>query len=491
MAYPETTDRINGVSVNPLVPNANGTPYSAPTPTDTSLGSLLGTYNAPDAPVDTNLTPGEEANIRSGVMAQYQGEINASKDAYSRLLAEQQQQGIGRLGETNAVQARRGLIGSSFGTGMTESARATNLSNEQKVLESQASAIANIMSRANQDANTELERKRNAKKSGYEATVAYNKDKKTYNQTYVGNVVQGLLVAGIDYNSLSKEDLSALKGYGISHQDIINTYLSKKKEQDAAEAEANAKAIKDNSFSLSEGQDYYQYDPITGENKLVASKAKTYAPEKGTGTGGGTYVPGQNTVVDSWAERIQNGTAKITEIPASQAGLRNAVTVALQTMGNSAEGKPTTTELGKAALANAKSLMTKFNEGKGTGAVGASRFWGGGGLTSKIPGTDQFNLVNDFNAVKSQLSLEAVKYLKGQGQVSDAERALLAQAVTKLNLAQSEEEFKTTLQSVIDKLEGNAQAEMPDTNSSPAKGTDGASYGFPGYVSDGTQWIAK
>lgn len=166
-----------------------------------------------------------------------------------------------------------------------------------------------------------------------------------------------------------------------------------------------------------------------------------------------SYIQGSNPVVDSWAERIQNGSAKITDIPASQASLRNQVTVALQAMGNNTEGKPTTTELGKSALTTAQSLYDKFNSGKGTSAVGKSGLLNSLGY-GLIPGTDRANFVTDFNALKSQLSLEGVKYLKGQGQVSDSERALLARAVTKLDLSQSEDEFKTTLESIIKKLNG-------------------------------------
>lgn len=166
----------------------------------------------------------------------------------------------------------------------------------------------------------------------------------------------------------------------------------------------------------------------------------------------GTYTPGENPVVDSWAERIQSGNAKITDIPASQAGLRNAVSVALTSSGNSLNGKPTTTELGLAAKNTAQTLLEKLNSGTGTSAVGKSRIFGYGAFPP--PGTDAANFTTDFNSLKSQLALEGVKYLKGQGAVSDAERALLASAVTKLNLSQSEDEFKTTLQSIIDKLNG-------------------------------------
>lgn len=212
-------------------------------------------------------------------------------------------------------------------------------------------------------------------------------------------------------------------------------------------------------FSLSEGQTRYEYDPKTGSYKAIANAPKTTAAGGGTGiigTNGQTYTPGVNPTVDSWANRIQNGTAKITDIPASQAALRNSVTVALDAMGNSASGKPTTTELGKAALGTAQSLLTKFDEGKGTSAVGKSGLLNSLGY-GLLPGTDRANFVTDFNSLKSQLSLEGVKYLKGQGAVSDSERALLGQAVTKLSLNQSEEEFKKTLTGIINTLKGGNQ----------------------------------
>jgi len=235
-------------------------------------------------------------------------------------------------------------------------------------------------------------------------------------------------------------------------------------------------------FSLSEGQARYELNPATGQYEKIASVGKTYAPGTGGGTyGGGKYVEGENPTVDAWAKRIQEGSAKITDIPAAQSGLRSAVTVALNEMGNSPEGRPTTTELGKQALATANDLLIKFDEKKGTSAVGASRGLGGlftGLLAANTPGSDAFNFKNDFNSLKSQLSLEAVKYLKGQGAVSDAERALLSQAVTKLNLSQSESEFKKTLQTIIDRL---ATGEIA--------GTEGGGGGEVLTSPDGTQEV--
>lgn len=180
-------------------------------------------------------------------------------------------------------------------------------------------------------------------------------------------------------------------------------------------------------------------------------------------SGAGPYVAGANPTVDAWAQRIFDGNAKITDIPASDKGLRSAVTIALTANGNKANGRPTTSALGLQALQTAQDLMNKIAAGQGTSAIGTSRIFGGA-ILGGTPGTDASNLSNDFNTLKSQLSLDAVKYLKGQGAVSDAERALLSAAVTKLNLAQSDSEFKTTLQGIINTLQDGSDDSSGSTN---------------------------
>lgn len=235
-------------------------------------------------------------------------------------------------------------------------------------------------------------------------------------------------------------ELAAIeKAYAGIYDPAINSALSKldvKQKEDASALESKNK--------LAEMAQQHKYD-------LELKRTPSGDSKSTVGAFSATYVPGANPAVDAWAQRIYDGSAKITDIPVSDKGLRNAVTIALTTLGNSLSGGPTTTELGKAVLNNAKDLLAKFDAGN-TGAVGKSSVFN----FATVPGTDKANFKNEFNSVKSQLALEAVKYLKGQGAVSDAERALLSQAASKLNLAQSEDEFRTTLQDIINKLEGHA-----------------------------------
>lgn len=205
---------------------------------------------------------------------------------------------------------------------------------------------------------------------------------------------------------------------------------------------------------------------------------RTPSGADGAGTPG-SYVPGANPTVDAWAQRIFDGASKITDIPASS-GLRNAVTVALQAYGNQANGKPTTTEIGLQTLDAAKRLKKMFDAGQGTSAVGGSRIFGYGAFPP--PGTDAANFTNLYNTLIANKSLEGVKFLKGQGQVSDAERLLLKNAMSELNLSQGEEAFGQSLQAIIDKLEGNAPSTDTSTGSTGGfvvTDPDGGQHTFP------------
>ncbi len=184
----------------------------------------------------------------------------------------------------------------------------------------------------------------------------------------------------------------------------------------------------------------------------IELKGSPTAAEKAAAGGTGTYVVGANPTVDAFVTGLQNGTYKPTDIPAMYKGM---VAQGMLASGNQADGKPTTTEIGLQTLDAATRLMEMFNAGKGTSTVGQSRLFGGGIAT---PGSDSSNFINLFNTLIANKSLEGVKFLKGQGQVSDAERLLLKNAMSELNLSQGEAEFKKSLQRIIDKLSGGASA---------------------------------
>lgn len=175
--------------------------------------------------------------------------------------------------------------------------------------------------------------------------------------------------------------------------------------------------------------------------------------------------------IQAWAERIAEGQAKLDEVPQT-----------LRTQVNSELTKvqyQKANELKTSALESANALLKKFDEGKGTSAVGGSRLFVINPFTGRpLPGTDPSNFVIQFDNLKSLLSLDNVKYLKGQGQVSDAERRLLESASGRLNLAQSEDEFRSALADIISSLSGPA-SNTTQSGTTIMVGPDGTFWSVP------------
>lgn len=451
-------------------------PGSYVSPDDAALQKALAEQSGRDQTTSNNPVMTED-EYRAQALAAMQGEIDAQNKIYADKIADAKVEGQGRLGSEGAIQARRGLLGSDFGAASTDTVKKGNDAVVNSIQDELNAKLESIRSLGRSEGTAKYEAATKAKKEGLDSYITDLQNRATTNKSIIQKVAAKYLEQGIDPNTDSNYLEQVAKEAGVTSSAILSEFKAQSDAKKLADDKATQDLLKSNTDLAKTNAEIEKMKTDTAqvtkkfeedkrefglEYALKQYQASTDRIKANSSAGGstGSYTPGADKVVDSWAERIQNGTAKITEIPASQAGLRNKVTVALQAMGNSSEGKPTTTELGKAALANAKSLMDKLNSHTGTAAVGGSRALGGG-LLANIPGSQSFGFKNDFDAVKSQLSLEGVKYLKGQGQVSDAERALLAQAVTKLNLSQSEGEFKSTLQGVIDKLEGNVSNEAP------------------------------
>lgn len=130
------------------------------------------------------------------------------------------------------------------------------------------------------------------------------------------------------------------------------------------------------------------------------------------------------------------------------------------------------------ARISAQALLDKFNAGTGRSAVGGDLLNRLGPVGDFLGmGTGRADFIVQLNNLKSLLSLDNVKLLKGQGQVSDAERRLLEQASAKLDRTQSEPEFKSALQDVIRALSGSSNDDVQVVNGvTYKKAADGLYY---------------
>lgn len=141
-------------------------------------------------------------------------------------------------------------------------------------------------------------------------------------------------------------------------------------------------------------------------------------------------------------------------------------------------------------------------------AVGVSGITGGFGLAGFIPGTDTTNFKKRLEQLKGGAFLEAFETLKGGGQITEVEGKKATAAITRMDTAQSEEEFVRAAIEFRDILargmakarqRGGGVAEdmgggrkfgaMP--NASAFKGRVGVDDFGRRYRSDGTRWVPE
>lgn len=462
----------NQYSRDTSVAGSTYSPYTAPgaTPTTTKKDSTktttqptVGSYDTTgsdsmqtqnDFLANYGLSSSEEDKIRNDTLARWQDQINATKASYATLLKEQQALGVGRLGETTAVQARRGMLGSDMGAGLTEGVRGLNLSKEQGVLESQNTAIANIMAQANADAQAEINAKRAAKSGGYTAYTNYQNTFKDEQKKKYNNMVSSFLLSNIDPSTMDKLELNKIaKIYGTTTQDIINDYLVAKD----TKAKEDAKAAKDGYMSVSEGSTVI--DPTTG--KVIYRAPKTYAPKDGTGSGSYDTLAEFPPDIQSAAQSILDGKSKLNEYPSAKRLQINAAMSKVYT----AEGG---NELAQAAYDAVKDLEAHPGKSGAVGAKGLSSWFGL--KENPIEGTAAAGFKSKLGQVLANIKLVNIKYLKGTGALSDAEGRTLENAGTSLTTASSEEEFNKELANIKAALEkANNLVGEPQSQNSTVK----------------------
>ncbi|MDD4601508.1 MAG: hypothetical protein PHQ46_10720 [Negativicutes bacterium] len=191
-----------------------------------------------------------------------------------------------------------------------------------------------------------------------------------------------------------------------------------------------------------EGGNYIKFPTVQDGLNAMAYLQKIY---NGRITGTATGSSSNDAALNFYVDMVKKDPTKISSVPASY---KDKVATAITRSG---EVTKTTAadDLKQRALQTAQSLLTKlYNSDWNWNPVGKSSIMG----LAKIPGTASADFAADFNSLKSQLSLDAVSLLKGQGAVSDAERDLLNKAVSKLSLNQSDQEFHDTLKGIITTL---------------------------------------
>ncbi len=237
----------------------------------------------------------EEA-IRAATRARIQGQIDAINAAVTDQIANfRNTTGKNRQGQSYALAAAGGRIGSATGESEFQKTEDYNRQEEQTYQSEANAKISALLGGAMRDATAEIEARRAAIKEGADKYFEYLETQGSRKKDQVTAFLRNMLALGVDPNEIDDKDFEKLEDqYGFSKEQISALFSDIKTQQEAQNREAEKdkvdldKAKNDaNQFSLNEGDARYVYDPETGTAKLIAARAKTYAPGT-TGTPGTT-----------------------------------------------------------------------------------------------------------------------------------------------------------------------------------------------------------
>lgn len=262
--------------------------------------------------LDTNQNV-DDQDFYNAELGRMQGSIDAINQIYDQMVGDVKYQGEGRLGQTRALNARSGLLGSDFGIANTAATQGGINKEVRAVNNERALKIASLFTEISQRSmDAAKDARLNAHKNA-EEVLAYKKDK----MDSARKNVEDLAKAGVYYDQLNDTEYKTLLDQtGYDDQQLKSTFIINKPKEDVLEQGAY-------------GSTYYQIskDPITGKiksenfdlgfavpsgyttektsdgrlmfipknldpNKSLDSQIKIYGSSgtfKGSGTGSGSY----------------------------------------------------------------------------------------------------------------------------------------------------------------------------------------------------------
>ncbi len=304
---PSITDPNKIYAGRTLSLGASAAPAPAPTPTKQTIAQVakVTVPNYVEDPTATQIgnsyksTATSQVNeeaIRSATRARIQGQIDAINAAVADQIANfRGTTAKNRQGQSYALAAAGGRIGSATGEGEFQTTENYNNQEEQTYRDDANVKISTLLGGAARDATAEIESRRTAIQQGIDKYFEFLDNQGKQKRDQVTAFIKNMLSLGVDPTQLSDSDFQKLQDqYGFSKDQLVSLYNDAKTQKgtdDTAAEKAKVDLEKSkndaNQFSLNEGDARYVYDPATGTAKLIASRAKTYAPGT-TGTPGTT-----------------------------------------------------------------------------------------------------------------------------------------------------------------------------------------------------------
>jgi hypothetical protein len=306
--------QAGGTPTLPKTEPTVGSLYNVPTEQDTALDSAISSTQG------VATTPINEGEIRQRTLDSFQREIDATNSVYADMLRQVRQKGQETMGQSGAIQARSGLLGSDFGAAQTKKVETANVEAEQSVEAEKLAKLAEIMGEARTAASSEIEARRKAQQEGLDSYLNYQATKADRKTSNVNKLISSMFNKGVDATKLSDKEMGELAtSYGVSKNDITNAYSTEQVRREKETADKLAEATKP--FELGEGQRRYTYNAKTGQYELSAYNPKTFAPEKATdGTG---LSPEQTKTQLGFLKTVADDALKVADA-AGRSGMRRA-----------------------------------------------------------------------------------------------------------------------------------------------------------------------
>lgn len=426
----------------------------------------------------------DENAIRAQKLAEIQAQIDATNTLYANKLSQAKQTGAGRIGEGTAIQARRGLIGSDFGTAQSNQINDANNEIYAGVEAERNAKVQALLSQAKTDATAEIALKTAAKEAGLKNYLDYLAKADERKVTSTTKLVQALLAQDIDPSGLDNASIDALaKSYGISSSDLKNSYFTAKKTSEAEAAKAaldtakiQSEIDKNNIYSVGDGTQTYKYDPKTGKTTLVANNPKTFAPKESTG---GTYSGGTNgaatdilakaksidPTIRSYAESLLAKTTTLASIPAN---IRNQVMDATSVVREETGIMKANQALKR--LDDAISIIEGSKPGDRLSGAIAGASLPLVGRIAQFGSQPAANLNIQLDGIKALGTLDNLNLMKGTGPLSNADLAVLANASVDFASTQDEQTLLKKLTELRNELEPARIANNPNPRNQPVGG---------------------
>lgn len=398
----------------------------------------------------------DEKAIREETRKRMQSSIDAINANYANLIAQDKIEGQDRSGQTRAINARSGLIGSDFGTAQQEKTTQYNKQQQQFLVDQQNAQIASVMQNIEDRASAEIQLRKQEALGQYERDLSAYKDA----QEQARADFQLLAQSGMDLNALNPAQKAALikqSGYDEQFGELIYNAMKPKPKQIDYKFE-----------KLADGRGmFYGVDPQTGELKRIdvsvdlppdwqmqiAPDGTIIGYDKNTGQAKVLSEQGQFAdpydrafkqaqIEKIYAELANGGEDKpLTLEEAKELGVPIGTT--RSQVAGIVPGQEENFKLTQRALDEAKTTQSLIEElinhpGR-KDATGAMRW-----LTA-LPGNAR-DFTAKFDQLIAQLQLQNISKLRGTGPITEREQEVLKKAATSLRRDIGEGAFLNELQ---------------------------------------------